>query len=47
MNESDLVKIHMFESTLIYFMTSLRSNNNIVNSLTRSYLLWNYPKNES
>ena len=44
MNESDLVKIHKLESALIYFMTTLRGNNNIIDSLTLSNFLSNYPK---
>ena len=44
MNKSDLVKIHKLESALIYFMTTLRGNNNIIDSLTCSNFLSNYPK---
>lgn len=43
-NESDLVKIHELESALVYFMTSLRGNNNVINRLTRSNLLSHYPE---
>ena len=43
-NESDLVKIHELESALVYFMTSLRGNNNVINRLARSNLLSHYPE---
>ena len=43
-SESDLVKIHELESALVYFMTSLRGNNNVINRLARSNLLSHYPE---
>ena len=33
--ESDLVRLHELESTLVYFSTSLRGNANVLNRLTR------------
>lgn len=40
--ETDLIKLHELESTLVYFATALRSNNNVLNRLTRSSLLSPY-----
>lgn len=45
--ESDLVKIHELESTLVYFITSLRGNNNVLHKLTRSDFLSNYPEDQA
>lgn len=45
-NEGDLVKIHELESTLVYFMTSLKGNNNVLNKLTRSDFLSHYPEDQ-
>lgn len=45
--ESDLVKIHELESTLVYFITSLRGNNNVLHKLTRSEFLSNYPEDQA
>lgn len=34
-DESDLIRLHELESTLVYFSTSLRGNANVLNRLTR------------
>lgn len=46
-SESDLIKIHELESTLVYFVTSLRGNNNVLNRLARSSFLSNYPEDRN
>lgn len=43
-NRDDLLKIHELESTLVYFVTSLSGNNNVLNKLASSNLLSHYPE---
>ena len=35
-DEEDLISLHELESTLVYFVTSLRGNSNVLNKLARS-----------
>ncbi|MDD4850098.1 MAG: magnesium transporter CorA family protein [Gemmiger sp.] len=43
LRDSDLMELHALESTLVYFATSLRSNNTILDRLTRYKRLEQYP----
>lgn len=45
-HEGDLVKIHELESTLVYFITSLKGNNNVLNKLTHSNFISSYPEDQ-
>ncbi len=42
LEENDLISLHELESTLVYFATSLRENNNILSRLTRYKRLEQY-----
>lgn len=44
--DSDLVKLHDLESTLVYFETSLRANLNVVDRLRRYNSIKQYPEDE-
>lgn len=43
-DENDLFDMHELESTLVYFTTSLRGNNNVLNRIIRSEILPQFPE---